>query len=111
MLFNFTAFAQSPIEIGQKFTLKSTILKTERAYNVYLPPSYFSANDKATYPVIYVIDGDYNFHYLTGLIEQLSNIGSKIPEMIVVGVSDIGQEDYWQQDWEVDKNGSALSNV
>jgi hypothetical protein len=94
LLFSGSIFAQSSIEIGQKFTLNSTILKTKRAYNVYLPPSYFSANDKATYPVIYVIDGDYNFHYLTGLIEQMSNIGSKIPEMIVVGVSDIGQEDY-----------------
>lgn len=110
MLFMFVTFGlfgqSTSIEIGEKFTIESTTLKTKRAYNVYLPPSYYSTNDKAKYPVIYVIDGDYNFHYLTGLVEQLSSISSKIPEMIVVGISDIGHEDYIKNCTPFDKKSN-----
>lgn len=33
------------------------------------------------------MDGEYNFNYVTGLIELWSNISAKHPEMIVVGIS------------------------
>ena len=82
--------AQIPSERDSIF---SNFLNEERAYQIYLPPSYFF-NDKGNYPVVYLIDGDYNFNFDTALIEYLSNVSSKIPEMIVVGISDKGNANY-----------------
>lgn len=77
------------VSIGERFSLTSKVLNEERAYQIYLPPSYY-ANPKAKFPVFYLLDGDYNFHYDTGLVEFLSNTAFTIPEMIVVGISDKG---------------------
>ena len=77
------------ISIGERHSFKSEILNEERSYQIYLPPSYHS-NTKAKFPVIYLLDGDYNFHYDSGLIEFLSNSAFTIPDMILVGISDNG---------------------
>ncbi|MEM1319638.1 MAG: alpha/beta hydrolase-fold protein [Bacteroidota bacterium] len=77
----------------ERHSFLSTYLQEERSFQVYLPPSYFY-NDKSNFPVIYLIDGDYNFYYDTGLIEFMSSVSCKIPEMIVVGISDRGNEGY-----------------
>ncbi len=94
--YSFSLLAQinkNEITIGKRLSIQSKILNEVRFYDVYLPPSYGTSN-KIHYPVIYLIDGDYNFHYITGLIEQLSSISEKIPEMIVVGIADNGQANY-----------------
>lgn len=88
--------AQEAIDIGTKIPFTSKILKQDRFLNIYLPPSY-NARKKQSYPVFYIIDGDYNFHYLTGLVEQLSNISQRIPEMIVVGIADLGAQQYVEE--------------
>ncbi|NRD23963.1 hypothetical protein HNV10_11955 [Winogradskyella litoriviva] len=77
------------ISIGERYCFQSEILKEQRAYQVYLPPSY-DENNKAKFPVIYLLDGDYNFHYDSGLIEFLSNSAFTIPEAILIGISDNG---------------------
>lgn len=74
-------------------TLYSEILGMNKSYQVFLPESYHYS-PKSTYPVLYIIDGDYNFYYQTGIIESLSNVSEKIPELIVVGISDNGNEGY-----------------
>lgn len=84
---------ETAIEIGYKYKLESEILEETRFVNVYLPHNYKSTTD-TDYPVIYLMDGDYNFHYLTGLIDQLAVISERIPEMIIVGLSDKGRESY-----------------
>jgi len=71
----------------------SETLQMEKSYQVFLPESYHYSN-VSTYPVIYLIDGDYNFYYQTGVVEMLSNISEKIPEAIVVGISDNGNSGY-----------------
>lgn len=91
--FTLALFAQEVVSIGQRFSLDSEILNEERSFQVYLPPSYHYLPE-VQYPVIYLIDGDYNFHYVTGMIEQMANIGEVMPEMIVVGISDRGQANY-----------------
>lgn len=77
------------ISIGERHSFQSEVLNEQRAYQVYLPPSY-NENTKATFPVIYLLDGDYNFHYDSGLIEFLSNSAFTIPEAILIGISDNG---------------------
>lgn len=81
------------VDIGERKTIASKVLQEGRAFQIYLPASYFYS-EKGSYPVIYVMDGDYNFHYETGLIELLSTISERIPEVIVVGISDNGSEKY-----------------
>jgi|GEM_PF-167113 len=83
----------SQIGIGQRLSIESKILAQPRQLQVYLPASYGSRPD-FTYPVMYMVDGDYNFHHISGLIEQLSAISHFIPEMIFVGISDQGAADY-----------------
>lgn len=71
----------------------SKILGQTRDYSVYLPPSYFIAKD-ARFPVLYVVDGDYHFPYLPGLIEQMSVSGEQIPEMIIIAIGEPGKAAY-----------------
>lgn len=78
---------------GERHHFFSNTLKEERSYQVFLPLSYHSTT-KNNYPVVYIMDGDYNFHFATGLIEFLSSTSGSIPEMIVVGISDQGMEKY-----------------
>jgi len=80
-------------KIGERLSIQSQALDEERFYQIYLPPSYHM-NEKAEFPVLYIIDGDYNFHYDSGLVEFLSRTAYKIPEMIVVGISDQGSTKY-----------------
>ena len=93
VLLTSTTLAQKSIIIGQRFQIESEVLQEERSYQIYLPPSYYTSPQQQ-FPVLYVIDGDYNFRYLTGLVEQLSETSESIPELIVVGISDRGQQNY-----------------
>jgi len=78
---------------NERLSFASQILEEERTIQVYLPPSYYFSN-QGNFPVIYLMDGDYNFHHDSGLIEFLSNVANKIPEMILVGISDKGSTKY-----------------
>ncbi len=96
VLFSYSLSAQvedRTITIGKRYSIDSKFLNETRFYNVYLPPSYETSNH-IKYPVVYLLDGDYNFHHTTGLIEQLSSISEKIPEMIVIGIADNGHNNY-----------------
>ncbi len=96
VLFSYSLSAQVEdryITIGKRYSIDSKLLNETRFYNVYLPASYETSN-QINYPVVYLIDGDYNFHHTTGLIEQLSSISEKIPEMIVIGIADNGHNNY-----------------
>ncbi|OYQ75706.1 hypothetical protein B9T20_03110 [Wohlfahrtiimonas sp. G9077] len=79
-------FAQ-PITIGNITTLSAPSLNDEaRKVQVYVPPSYQDYPSQ-TYPVIYLLDGESNFHYLTGIVEKLSKAPyPSLPEMIIVGI-------------------------
>jgi predicted alpha/beta superfamily hydrolase len=75
------------IVIGQKITLKSKILDSEREISVYLPASY-DQNNFNKYPVIYLLDGEKFFHPFSGAVAQLSSDASpQIPETIIVGIT------------------------
>lgn len=92
VLFGLNLISLSPtladhrISIGHTTNIHSTILDENREIQVYLPPSY---NDYHTqkYPTIYLLDGESNFHYLTGMVEKLSKFPyPSIPEMIIIGI-------------------------
>jgi len=75
--------------IGQVFTLSSKILGEERPIWIYLPPGYDTVRD--TYPVFYLLDGDIQFHHVSGIVDFLSYF-SHMPRMILVAVPNIDRE-------------------
>jgi uncharacterized protein len=64
-------------------TLFSTIRGREYHLSVALPDSYKTSTQ--AYPVIYVLDGDFNFGVAAGLTGY-SNAFRKVPELIIVGI-------------------------
>lgn len=80
--------AQEEIVIGKKYAMASAVLGEQRAYWVSLPPDYNSTKYlPQRYPVVYLLDGDANFHSFTGLLQYLAKGPyAMIPQMIVVGI-------------------------
>ncbi len=74
----------TPVVIGESMSIDSRILGEKRDVLIYYPRSYDQATKK--YSVLYLLDAEYQFHYATGVVAFLSEIGV-IPEMIVVGIT------------------------
>ncbi len=81
------------ISIGNRINLPSKILQENRPISIYLPPSYYT-NKKQKFPVLYILDGDYNFRYVSGILELQGGIAENIPEMILIGISGKDTEKY-----------------
>ncbi len=81
------------INIGKRDSVTSTILNSKRALSVYLPPSYYISNQQK-FPVLYILDGDYNFTYVAGLLELQAGIAEFMPEAILVALSAEGTDTY-----------------
>jgi len=93
MIFSILANAQSEnIVIGTIDTINSSILNEKRPVWIYKPDDAFFGLEKSDslkrYPVIYLLDGNWHFASVVGLLQQMSFVnGNKIcPEMIVVGI-------------------------
>ncbi|MBC9909937.1 alpha/beta hydrolase [Chitinophaga varians] len=88
LLYAMTSAAQGNVSIGKKYSLPSVILGEKRDYWIYLPPGYDDTTyAPARYPVVYLLDGDANFHSFTGIQEILAQGPyASIPQMIVVGI-------------------------
>lgn len=80
-----SGFSQE-ISIGKRDKVYSEILHQDREFSVYFPPSYTTAVEQK-YPVLYILDGDYNFQYVAGILELQGGISEVIPEMILVAIS------------------------
>lgn len=79
---------QEKISVGEKSRLFSSVLKEEREIFVHLPKSYQDSTVKpASYPVIYLLDGEMNFEFFAPMTDYFSkNPFATIPECIVVGI-------------------------
>ncbi|WP_261510937.1 alpha/beta hydrolase-fold protein [Chryseobacterium paludis] len=67
----------------KKVVITSKILNEQRTLWIYTPSNYEGSNEK--YPVLYLLDPDQNFAYVTELERFLSD-RYRIPQLIVVGV-------------------------
>jgi len=74
---------KEPITIGEKVKIHSRILNEDRQLWIYLPNSY--ARFQNQYPVLYLLDGGYHFHHVSGIVQFLA-ANNQIPEMIVVAL-------------------------
>lgn len=80
------AFAQNdtlPFRNQNKVVLTSKVLNEKRTLWIYTPANYQTTNQ--TYPVLYLLDPDLNFGYVTELERFLSD-RYRIPQLIVVGI-------------------------
>lgn len=83
------------IQIGILDTIHSKILNQERELVIYIPKS---AKDpkrkKEQYPVVYLLDGGYNFVPFIGMLKLYSEMHDTkvLPEMIVIGIPNIDFE-------------------
>lgn len=74
------------IVIGRTDSVNSAILKEKRTVWVYLPDEYATSKDR--YPVMYLLDADWNFAAFTGMVHELSEVigNSVYPKCIVVSI-------------------------
>ena len=88
VIFPLLISAQESIVIGHKEKLYSETLNEERNYWIYLPPSYQDNNyGKASYPVIYLLDGDTHFTTAVAIQKTFTRgMYNNMPECIIVGI-------------------------
>lgn len=75
------------VVIGKTDSVKSKILNEERTVWMYLPVGYDTAVTQK-YPVIYLLDADWNFAAFTGMVHELSEVinNTVVPQMIIVAI-------------------------
>lgn len=81
--------------IGKRVNITSEHLNEDREIQILLPESYHS-NKTATYPVIYLLDGDYTFQGVSGMLDFMANKAQLIPDVILVAIADKGTNKYRQ---------------
>lgn len=74
-----------PIVIGERITVHSELLSEDREIRIHLPRGYDWSGSETRYPVVYLLDGETNFHHTTGTLDTLSRLGY-VPDLIVVAV-------------------------
>ncbi len=94
MVFTLAIMMTSLVSVAQDLIkhhiLKSEHLSESRTIFISLPPDYDSNNK--TYPVLYVLDGEYIFDYIKGTVDFLTNDFNYLPEMIIVGIPNTNRD-------------------
>lgn len=84
------AIAQSQPNFNMGFTdsIKSTVLNEQRQLLIYTPYSNkkIKSATRVTYPVLYILDGEYHFRSVVAIVERLVS-SSVCPPMIIVGIA------------------------
>ncbi|WP_312994336.1 alpha/beta hydrolase-fold protein [Chryseobacterium flavum] len=85
----FSQLEKIPATQDTAFLIESTILNQPRSIWVHLPEGYSSSQ---TYPVLYLLDGDAHFKYVSQMTDYLSDYDrNRIPKMIVVAIVNINR--------------------
>lgn len=91
LLIPFAACAQDdplPVHNDTAVHAPSKIMGETRTLWVHLPADYYTS--KNTYPVLYLLDGDWHFKYAPQAVEYLAGYDcNRMPDMIVVGIVNI----------------------
>lgn len=82
-----------PTRLGETVTLRSEVLDQLRTVYVSLPASYHQS--QRSYPVLYLLDGNWHFPVVASQVRYLSECGASdiiVPEIIVVGIENIDRD-------------------
>ena len=91
-------------QVNDSFLFKSEVLSGGREIWVQVPEIEEKSldNHQSIFPVLYVLDGEYNFLNTVGISQTLDRAGL-MPKVIVVGISGLNREyDYSPTDIKVD---------
>jgi predicted alpha/beta superfamily hydrolase len=74
------------VVVGKTDSVHSAILHEKRTVWIYLPNGYNTS--KTHYPVVYLLDADWNFAAFTGMVHELSEVidNTVYPQLIVVAI-------------------------
>ncbi|RAV28620.1 alpha/beta hydrolase-fold protein [Sinomicrobium soli] len=93
MLLPFMTYSQLdsiPVNNDKAFLIRSKELNEPRSIWMHLPADYDST--KKTYPVLYLLDGEGHFKYVSDLVDYLSAYDrNRISEMIVVAIPNVNR--------------------
>lgn len=85
----FSQLEKIPPTQDTAFLIESKILNQPRSVWVHLPEGYSSSQ---TYPVLYLLDGDAHFKYVSQMTDYLSDYDrNRIPKMIVVAIVNVNR--------------------
>jgi len=105
--------SENKISIAQSYSIDSKVMNEQRKFAVYLPPSYETT--KVSYPVIYVLDGDWHrLKAVSGIVEALSTdtLENQINESIIVAIpnseSAVRERDFTPTNVDWIHNGKVL---
>lgn len=77
-----------PANIDKTIILHSSVLHEVRTVWIHLPEDYY--NTTQTYPVLYLLDGNAHFKYVSQMVDYLSGYDrNRIPPMIVVAIVNV----------------------
>ncbi len=85
-----TSSKPSMAENLTQHSFHSEILNQKRTIDVYLPPAYHITSEHVSFPVIYLLDSEFLFHPITGVVQHLS-MSSLMPDSIVIGINNYEQ--------------------
>ncbi|WP_343659849.1 alpha/beta hydrolase-fold protein [Chryseobacterium sp.] len=87
--FAFSQLEKIPAFQDTAFLIESKILNQPRSIWVHLPEGYSSSQ---TYPVLYLLDGDAHFKYVSQMADYLSDYDrNRIPKIIVVAIVNVNR--------------------
>lgn len=75
----------STVAIGTSTRVWSQALGEERRLLIYVPKHYEISGKR--YPVLYLLDAEAQFFNATGIVQFLGSYNDRIPEMIVIGIT------------------------
>jgi predicted alpha/beta superfamily hydrolase len=78
-----------PVTIGHRYQIESKVLSETRSYLVHKPSGYDFSEQR--YPVVILLDGEWNFHHVSATVDQLANVGRAMP-MLVVGIENTDRQ-------------------
>jgi len=88
-----TVVWSQPTQLGETVALRSEILDELRTVYVSVPASY--RQSQRSYPVLYLLDGDWHFPVVASQVRYLSECGASdiiAPELIVVGIQNVDRD-------------------
>lgn len=84
------AYKAVTLEGTQERVLRSDIVNQNYKIQIHLPRNYDRTGSNKTYPVVYLLDSQWDFPALVSMVGQL-NFDGDIPDLIIVGLSWSGE--------------------
>ena len=78
-----------PVTIGHRYKIESKVLQETRSYVVHKPSAYDFSEQR--YPVMVLLDGEWNIHHVSAIADQLAASGRAMP-MLVVGIDNTDRQ-------------------